>query len=99
MISKNNNSIKTTLRRSCLCLLLFIFMGTIAYGAEELYFKVGLSYGYNEVSTVKISCSSGLSIGEISEGGWTVTSSFPELESVTASISNGIVQIQKKMEP
>ncbi len=96
MKNRINNSITTLLRRSSLFLLLFICMGSIAYGANELYLKVGLSYNYNEVSTVKISCSSGLAIGELSEGGWSVTSSLPELNSVTASISNGIIQVKKE---
>lgn len=96
MKNKTNNGLIVFLRRSCLCLLLFVFMGTMAYGAEELYLKVGLSYGYKEVSTITISCSSGLSIGEINESGWAVTSEFPELTTVTASISNGIVEIKKE---
>ena len=93
MKTKIYSLVRTMLRRSCLFLLLFIVMGTLAYGAEELYLKVGLSYNYNEVSTAKISCSSGLSIGEISENGWIVTSSFPEVKSAHVSISNGAVQI------
>lgn len=94
MIIKIKNSIATILRRSCLLLLLFICMGTMAYGSSEQYLKVGLSYNYNEVTSVKISCSSGLSIGEINESGWKVISSFPEIKSATALISNGIVQIE-----
>lgn len=96
MTSKNNNLIPTLLRRSCLFLLLFICMGTLAYGANEHYIKVGLSYDYKEVTSVKISCASGLSIGQLGENGWTVTSSFPEFKSVIASISDGIVQIKSE---
>ena len=96
MTSKTYNLIPTLLRRSCLFLLLFICMGTLAYGANEQYLKVGLSYNYNEFTSVKISCASGLSIGEISENGWNVTSSFPEVKTVTVLVSNGIVQIKKE---
>ncbi len=94
MTIKIKNSIATILRRSCLFLLLFICMGTLAYGANEQYLKVGLSYNYKEVTSVKISCSSGLSIGEVNDNGWKVISSFPEIKSATAWISNGIVQIE-----
>lgn len=96
MTSKTNNLIPTLLRRSCLFLLLFICMGTLAYGASEHYLKVGLSYNYNEYTTVKISCSSGLSIGEINANGWNVTSSFLEIKTVTVLVSNGIVQVKKE---
>lgn len=94
MRSKINNSVSKLLRRSCLFLLVFFCMGAFAYGAEELYLKVGLSYNYNEVSSVKISCASGIAIGEISEAGWTETSSYEEIKTVHVSISNGIIQIK-----
>lgn len=93
MRNRIDNSIATIIRRSCLFLLLFICTGSLAYGANELYLKVGLSYNFNEVTNIKISCSSGLSIGEVSEDGWNVTSSFPESKSAHVSISNGIITV------
>ncbi len=74
--------------------LMMTFSAT--YGTSSLFVKVGLSYGYQEVTSVKIHSTGGLAIGEMNERNYEIIQSFPGETEFTALIQEGTISILNK---
>lgn len=89
-------SIKDIFLISLITILFLIAFTGISLAKEETYIKVGLSYGYNEVSDIKISSKDGLAIGEINDRSFNVIEEYPDEGYFNVSIAGGKVIVKSQ---
>jgi stage II sporulation protein D len=93
---KNVNTGRTALLILFLSCFLMIATASTVYGVSSFYLKVGLSYGYQEVTSVRISCVGGLAIVEMKDRSYEILATYPEEKAFTAVIEGGVVSILKE---
>lgn len=74
-------------------IIALVLSGGMAMGDEETYIKVGLSYGYNEISSTKISCQGGLALADINGRSYLVSDEFPDMKQATVFIEGGKIKL------
>lgn len=75
---------------SCAFLMMTV---SATYGTSSIFVKVGLSYGYQEVTSVKIHSTGGLAIGEIHERSYEIMENYPGETEFTVLIQEGTISI------